>query len=345
MRVRAVAGAAALLWVAACGRHPAAHTAAPPTPAVPVTTAVVSAGRFQAVEEVLGTVRPKTRARIEAKVSARIERLAVVAGQVVRAGDVIAELDTREIQARLGPARALLEQASKELERFKKLQGQQAVTQQEFEAVESRFRVAQGAETEAATQLSYTRIVAPFDGVITRKLADVGDLAAPGRALVEIEDPKHLRLEADVSEAWIGRVKPGDTLPVRIGGLPALVTGVVSEIAPAADPGSRTFLVTLDLPAQTGARAGQFGRALLPVGASEALQAPEKAVRVRGQMEQVFVVADGAARLRLVKTGKHQDGRVELLSGVDTGETVVVDGPERLEDGQPVTAQPAGAAR
>ena len=113
-----------------------------------------------------------------------------------------------------------------------------------------------------------------------------------------------------------------------------------SEIAPAADSASRTFLVKLDLQGTTGLRAGQFGRVAMPVGETSALRGPASAVVQRGQMEIVFVVSDGKAQLRLVKTGKRIGDEVELVSGVSAGEKVVVEGATGLADGQPLTLKP-----
>jgi RND family efflux transporter MFP subunit len=119
-----------------------------------------------------------------------------------------------------------------------------------------------------------------------------------------------------------------------------IVVGTVSEISPIADPVSRTFRVKLDLPPVDGLRTGQFGRVSVPVAETRLLLVPREAVLKRGQMEIVFVVRDGRASLRLVKTGKALDGRVEVLSGLEEGDSVVVRDTDRLIDGQPVTVQP-----
>jgi RND family efflux transporter MFP subunit len=314
----------------------------PPEELPPATVRVQAAERRQrtATEETVGTVRAKLRAVIEAKVTGRIDQLPVVPGQKVKAGEVLASIDAREVQARYDQARAVRQQAEAELKRSASLREQNVLSQAEFDAVQARFRVAEATAAEAATMLDYTKVTAPFEGVITRKHADVGDLATPGKPLLEMEDSRALRLEADVPEAVVGRLTLGQQLPVRIAALEKVIDGVVSEIAPAADPGSRTFLVKLDLPAQTGLRAGQFGRVLMPVGEAAALRVPASAVVQRGQMELVFVVADQRAQLRLVKTGKRLGEEVELISGVSSGERIVVQGAATLFDGQPVTPQP-----
>lgn len=289
-----------------------------------------------ATEDAVGTVRARLHAVIEAKISGRIEKLLVVPGQDVQAGDLLAELDAREVQARRDQAAATRQQAEADLQRANALMAQKILSQAEYDNIQSKFRVANAAATEAETMLTYTKIAAPFAGVITRKYTDVGDLATPGKPLVEMEDSHNLRLETDVPEAVVSNLKVGDQLPVRISSVTNEIIGTVSEVAPAADPNSRTFLVKLDLPPTPGLRAGQFGRASMSVGETTALRVPVSAIVQRGQMELVFVANDGHAQMRIVKTGKRVGGEVEIVSGVDAGEKVVIEGAESLMDGQPV---------
>ncbi len=169
----------------------------------------------------------------------------------------------------------------------------------------------------------------------------MGDLAAPGKPLVNLEDPSALQLWADVPDALGGNVKSGDRLAVRIGTATNEVEGTVAEVSPAADPDSRTFLMKLDLPSAPGLRSGQFGRVAVPVGEANAIRVPLTSVIQRGQMELVFVVANGRAELRLVKTGDRVGDEVEVVSGLNSGEQVVTEGATDLVDGQPVSIQNA----
>jgi RND family efflux transporter MFP subunit len=318
--------------------------AAPPVsenlfPAVVRVQTVENKSRV-ATEDVVGTVRPKLSAALEAKVSGRIEEMLVVPGQTVKAGELLARLDAHEIQARYDQAAAARQQAESDFKRASDLMAQKILSQSEFDAAQSKFRMADAAEAEAKTMLDYTKVIAPFDGVITRKLADVGDLAAPGKALLQMENPGTLRLEADVPEALIDNVKLGDRMAVRIASVTNDIEGTVAEISPAADPNSRTFLVKLDLPDAAGLRSGQFGRVAVPVGEVSAIRVPTSAVVQRGQMELVFVAVNGHAQLRLVKTGRRVGDEVEVVSGLNAGESVVVDGTAHLVDGQPLTVKP-----
>lgn len=330
-----VLAAGLLLTLTGCG-HKSERIEAPSLAAMSVPTQVVASKKRVATEEVVGTVRAKLCSVIEAKVSGKIEQLLVVPGQQVKAGELLAVVDAREVQARYDQAVALRQQADADLKRLTALFEQKILSQAEFDNAQARARVAAAGVTEAETMLGYTKVAAPFAGVITRKHADVGDLALPGKPLLELEDATTLRLEADMPEAVVGRLALGDSLAVRVAALENELEGVVSEIAPAADPGSRTFLVKLDLPPAPGLRTGQFGRVATPVGETTALRVPVSAVVQRGQMEIIFVVSDGKAQLRLVKTGKRLGEEVELVSGVEAGEKIVIEGAARLVDGQPV---------
>lgn len=329
-----VALSGALLLSAACHEPPAL----PPAESLPtatVSTRTLSTEKQQGREAVVGTVRAKLRATLEAKVAGRISKMPVDVGDRVKAGDLIAQLDVEEIGAKLGQAKAHLDQAERDMKRYGSLLSQGAATQQEYDGVRTRYEVAQAAVNEARSMLSYARVTAPFAGVITHKMADKGDLASPGRPLVDLEDPQTLRLESAVSEGLIGFLEAGMTIPVQVGeGAP--IEGAVAEIAPTANPNSRTFAVKIDLPPREDLRVGQFGRALVPTRRMQILRIPEAAVVRRGQMETVFVAKDGRAVLRIIKTGKRFGEELEVVSGLEAGEAVVVSAPHDLRDGQPV---------
>lgn len=291
-------------------------------------------------EEVVGTVRSKIRAMLEAKIAGRIDQLPAAAGQKVRQGEKLAQLEAGEIQARLEQAKAQWEQAARDLKRYEVLIGRDSVTRQEFDAVQARERVIKAAVSEAESSLANATIVAPFDGVVTRKFAEVGDLATPGKPLLEIEDPAHLRFEIDAPEAVLAKMSYGDTLEVIVDALRKPIQGKVGEMAPSADPISRTFHVKIDLPEVEGLRSGQFGRASIPIGQTNSLRAPVSAIFQRGQLEMVFVVTNGKAQLRIVKTGKRLESEIELISGVSDGESVVLSPTPSLLDGQSVSLQP-----
>jgi len=331
------AALAIVLPLGACSRKPHATAYENDLHPVAVRVQTVESKPHVATEEVTGSVRAKLSSVIEAKSTGRIEKMLVVPGQRVKQGEVLVQLDAREIQAKLDQARAVRDQSETNLKRYTALLANKVTPQADFDNAQSANRVAQAALAEAETNLGYMTITAPFDGVITKKSADVGDLATPGKTLLEIEDPTAIRFEADVPEAIIGNIAAGARMAVRSGTLE--MTGTMSEIAPVADAQSRTFLVKLDLPQTPGLRTGQFGRVAVPLSETSVLRIPVSAVVQRGQMEIVFIVQNGRVQLRLVKTGKRFGDEVELVSGIEAKEQIVVENVSRLTDGQRVEVQ------
>ncbi len=331
-------GPVALLLLAGCGKHSAEDAATASGPAMPVSVAEVAVQPLWDEEDVVGNVEAAQRAVLTAKVTGVIDAVNVAPGARVQRGAALAAIDAREIKARLDSAEAAQDQAQKDFARIEKLLQSGSSTRQEFDAATMRLRTADAALVEAQTMLQYAAITAPFDGVVTRKLVEVGDLATPGKPLMEMENSSLLRFECEIPEALIDRLTMGAGLPVLVDAAGAELAGKVSEIAPSASAGSRTFLVKLDLPPAEKLRAGQFGRVRVPVRERPALLVAGDAVVRRGQIESVFVVDGGKARLRLVKTGRKMDGQIEILGGLSGGETVVVRDAHLLEDGSAVEA-------
>jgi membrane fusion protein, multidrug efflux system len=328
---------AGMVLLAGCGKAHPGHTGAQPElPSVQVRTQTVEAKPLAAIEEVVGTVRAKLSATIEAKTSGRITGLPVIVGQKVKAGELVARLDAPEIKARLDQAEASLQQADRDAKRVSSLFDQQAATRAEYEAADSRYQVAKAVVAEARAIMGFVEILAPFDGVVTRKWVNVGDQATPGKPLVDIEDPSKLRLEADVPEAIASSIKEDARLTIRVGQSTGDLSGTMAEIAPIADPTSRTVRVKLDVPASPGLMLGQFARLMVPAGEYTSMRVPTSALVRRGQMEILFVVENQHARLHLVKTGRRVNDETEILSGLDSGDSVVLDNPWQLVDGQPL---------
>ena len=332
--------ALATLLLPGCGRKPDTHpTSQPDLAAAQVQVQTAESKQRATTEEVVGTVQAKQHATLEAKLSGRIDKMPVLLGQAVKAGQLVARLDAAEIKARVEQAEASLQQAERDWKRTSALFDQQAATRSDYEAADSRYRVAKAAVAEAQAMMGYVEILAPFDGVVTKKWADVGDLATPGKPLIGLEDPSMLQLEADVPDAIASRIQQDARLAIRIDSLKGELTGTVREIAPTADPASRTLRVKLDLLQTAGLRSGQFARLVVPVGESSSVRVPTSAVVLRGQLEILFVVTNQRAQLHLVKTGRTIGDEVEILAGLASGESVVVGGAALLTDGQPVEAK------
>jgi len=308
-------------------------------PTLPVHAALVSAERIPLLTEVPATIRPAERAVIAAKLTGTIANLPWGLGQSVRAGEVLLTLSAPETEARVRQAQAQLAEAGRAAERERTLVTKGVNPPDALRDAEDRLRFAQASLAEAEAMLAYAEVRAPFAGVVTEKHVLSGDLATPGLPLLAIESTQHLRAEGTIPERLAASLHIGDSLDVTFDDAPVPVTGKIEELSSAADAVSRSLLVKVALPAGS-ARSGQFARLLVPAGEADALLVPLGAVSRFGQMERVFVIEQARAVLRLVKTGRSSGSRVELLSGVNAGEQVVLAPPAALRDGAPVAVQP-----
>jgi RND family efflux transporter MFP subunit len=291
-------------------------------------------------QEVIGTVRARNTAAISSTVVGKVSTLPVTLGRSVRAGDVLARISADEIGAQVEQSDAVYARAKADFDRAQKLIDRQAIPKAQYDAAVAELRLARGRRAEAGAKADHTVLRAPFAGVVTAKPANVGDTAMPGQTLLVLEDPRSLRLEATVPEIAARSLRPGETVPIRIDGGREL-SGVVAEISPAADPISRTVLAKVDLPADPALHSGLLARLRLPSPQSRTIVVPSGSLVRRGQLEEVFVVEGGRARLRLVKSGPSRaDGATEILSGLSDGDVVVTSGVAGLVDGQPVEAAP-----
>ena len=194
---------------------------------------------------------------------------------------------------------------------------------------------ARAASEAAGTTESFARIMAPFDGVVTAKMVEPGNMAAPGTPLMRVEDTRGFRLDVRVDESRVGQIGLGASVPLSFdagtGGTTTTLTGTVTEIARAVDADARAFLVKITLPGTAGLRSGMFGRARFAGRARRALTVPAGAVVRRGQVTSVFVVEKGVARLRLVNVSG-----TEILAGLSEAETVIVLPSAGVTDGRRV---------
>lgn len=202
--------------------------------------------------------------------------------------------------------------------------------------VNEKIQQAAAAQRAAEAQLSYLRIQAPFAGIVTARMAEPGNLAAPGMPLLRVEQAGNYRLAASFPEPVLGKVKRGQSLPVRIDALGIETEGTVAEISPTVDAATRTVLLKVTLPGHASLRSGLFGKAMAPAGSQEVLRVPVSAVRESGQLSSVFVVQENVARSRMVKLAETRDGFRQVLSGLNPGDRIVGNPPASLRDGDPV---------
>jgi RND family efflux transporter MFP subunit len=328
-----------LLMVAGCGQgqEPSRPGEVPPAtavqPAIQAVVIEVKPSQVPVTVEVTGQVAAIYQATLASRIQGTIDELLVREGSLVRKGQTLLVLDNRDLRAELARVTAELDNADAHLTRMKELYRKDAVSKQELENAMRSFRVAEAGRRAVLAQLSYTIVKAPFDGVITEKKVERGELASPGQPLLRIENPDQLRLEATVAEGDIRAVSVGASIPIVIDALGSVpFKGTVSQILPAGDPQTHTFTMKVDLPKTAGLKSGMFGRLRLEKGMSHTLFLPKSAFIERGELAGLFVVgSDQIARLRWVKVGRTLEQGVEVLSGVNVGERVMVDGTKGRE--------------
>jgi len=237
----------------------------------------------------------------------------------------VSEARTAQLRAGISQARAAVSRAQAGLKE----------TQSTIESSRAGEAVAAAGIGVASSNLDYGVLRAPFAGVVTRKLAQAGEMAGPGQPLLQIQDVHQLRLEVAIPEELLARVQVGQRLPIDVDALGARVTGVVRQLVPAADPSSHSFTVKLRV---SDARLipGMYGRLSLSRGLRKALVIPATALIKRGQLAGVYLSRDGQAEFRLVKTRALDKERLEVLTGLTGDETLVVNPPEGLTQGAPL---------
>lgn len=319
--------------------------------------------------QAIGSVRAEQTSTLAAQMMGNITEMRVHEGDRVQRGQVLAVIDesqpraaldraiaaTHASQQELTAAETDLSLAESTLKRFQMLHERKSVSPQEFDEIKARQQAAlarrdmaradqeqaKAALAQAQTMLSYTTIRAPFDAVVTEKKVDSGALALPGVPLFTVEDVRRYRLEAAVNESDLAYVRIGQAAPVLIDALgDRELKGKVVEVVPAADPGSRSFLVKVELPSDSRLRSGLFGHAELTRGLRESVLVPRTAIVERGQLQAVFVVDQyKIATLHFITVGKPLKDEVEVLAGIQDGDRLVAS-PAGLElDGKQIEAQ------
>jgi RND family efflux transporter MFP subunit len=319
--------------------------------------------------EAVGTVRAGQTSPLASQMMGNIVEIRVHEGDRVQRGQVLAVIDEAQpraamdratgadnaAQQQLAVADSDLALAESTLKRYQSLYERKSVSPQEFDEVKARYQgalarrdISRAGQTQAKatlsqarTALAYTRILAPFDGVVTEKKADPGTLASPGLPIFTVEGAGRYRLEATVNENDLRFVRLGDSVPVVVDALGNTeLKGTVIQVVPAADPGSRSFLVKIELPADRQLRSGLFGRAQFSRGNRASLLIPQTSVIERGQLQGVYVLdQDRVAGLRYVTLGKTTGTQVEVLAGLQEGERMVAKPGELDLNGKRIEAQ------
>lgn len=302
---------------------------------------LVTAERTVGMESVtaVGSVHPRRKTDVASQLLASVREIKPRPGDRVKAGDVLIVLDNRELVAQQREAAASMAAAEADLVtrranymRIKDLVG--SASAEEISNAEGAFRVSETLVKRAKetisrieVQITYTKIAASTDGLVSDRFAEPGDLATPGKPLLTIYDPNDLELQVNVPESLASGISIGQKLDIRIDANNLISTALVREIVPQAQQASRSVLVKLALPQSTPnpILPGMYGRASIPVGRAERLWLSEKAIVKLGQLDLVEVADDdGTLTRRFVRVGRVADGNAEILSGLSAGERVAL---------------------
>lgn len=318
---------------AACGTDSAPEARSPRGEPRAIVAIEVGGGGAGGVYRAAGTVRSLRRAELGTRMIGRIESVRVRAGDRVRAGQMLATFDRATQAAARRQAAAGLDLAAANLRRIERLYADSAVPLAQLDAARAGFAQAEGQAAAAEAELTYAELVAPFAGLVTARLADPGDLVAPGRPIVVIEDEGLREIVVAAPEPITARLRPGQTVEVEVGTEGRRVVAQVVAVVPAVDPASRTVEIRLGTAERLASNLTAV--AFLPVpGVAGEVTIPPGALVERGQLTGVYLFApDSTVRLRWVRLGRRLPGWIEVASGLKPGD-LVAGHPAGIRDGE-----------
>lgn len=298
-----------------------------------------------------GQVVAADRTYINAKTNGYVTSIEVELGSSVNEGQVLARISNEELSARKARTEAMVQEAESgfelaeiEFNRMKRLLEKATATQREYDMAKSQYERAQAgleqakkALDEVNTFVGYTIIKAPFSGKITEKLVDQGALIDPSRPLFVLEKESLAEVEFFVPTSLYGEVRTGLELMVQVEGFTEEVVGKVVEISSSAAQAGGQFRARLAFDDElSGLIPGSYAKVLLPqnTDGNRSIRVPEESLVKRGELIGVYVVSNsGRAMLRWIRTGKTFNGQTEVLSGLTTGEDIILNAPANVADG------------
>lgn len=315
--------------------------------AIPVEVATVSVGSIDRTATLSGTLEPVRSVGVNAQLSGALLSVRAEEGDRVSAGQTLATVDARELQAQARSAEASLALARSTAERSAKMWKDRIVTEMEYERDQAALASAQASLDAIRTRLGYASVRAPIAGVVTEKRVEAGDVVQSQTRLFTVADVSTLVVRVDVSEMDVTGIRAGQEVGVTVDALGgAWFQGVVRRVFPAADSATRMVPVEVALggPDARRLKPGFMARVTFTLGERPGVVlAPATAVVGSGDARAVVVVRDGRGVRRPVRLGAASGARVEILEGLAAGETVVVAGAENVRDSGAVrVVRPAG---
>lgn len=310
-----------------------------PSRGMPVTTGNVRTGTIREEVSAVGTLLANESVMLRPEVDGRIAGIHFTEGQTVRRGAKLVTLDAAEIEARLAAADAEANLNRGRLKRAEELHGKNFISAQALDEARENLNQSLARQAEARARLDKMVISAPFEGVAGLRQASPGAYVKAGQDIARLEGIGTLKVDFRVPELFLRKIRTQQQVQIGVDAFPGeAFRGAIYAIEPAVDEQTRTVLVRAHLP-NPGARLkpGMFARVNLVLDTREnALLVPEQALVPRGGERYVFRIANGKAVLTKVEIGIRRPGEVEIVNGLAAGETIVVDGQLRLQDGSAV---------
>lgn len=308
--------------------------------ALPVKAGKVLTGRISEEVTAVGTLLANESVMIRPEVEGRISAIHFAEGQLVRQGARLVSLDSSEIEAQLAAVKAELNLNRNRMRRAEELQAKNFISAEALDVARENLNQSIAREAEIRAKLDKMTIRAPFEGVAGLRQVSPGAYVKAGQDIARLEGIGTLKLDFRVPENFLGRIRTQQDAAVNVDAYPGeSFRGAIYAIEPAVDEQTRTVLLRARIP-NPGVRLkpGMFARVTLVLDTrTNALLVPEQALVPRGQERYVFRIADGKAALTKVDIGLRRPGEVEIVRGLSAGDTIVVDGQLRLQDGSAVT--------
>jgi membrane fusion protein (multidrug efflux system) len=354
--MRAIASVASALLAAllvACSRPPTATASAQPQQAATgVRTIQVVEADVPRTTAFTGSLRATQEAEVAAGAAGLVTKARVERGSALASGQVVVELDARQLalvaeeaRANLASAQADAEQASKDCERDVRLLARGAITKQEDEKAQATCRMKDQALAAARSRtrrsdqsLADATVRAPFAGVVSERYVSAGEWVQQGAKVAHLVQTDPLRLELTAPEALAGSIRQGQEVTFTVSALPGRVFGgTVAYVAPSLRSATRDLVFEALVKNGDGAlKPGMFATATLAAGTERLVVVPKAALHEADGVTRLYVVKDGRVEARVVETGSAEGATVALRKGAAAGEQVVVEAPSTLIDGMAV---------
>lgn len=302
---------------------------------------VVAPARAEVQDRVaaVGTLQSREAVELTSEVNGRVVALNFEPGQRVEQGQLLVQMDDRQARVELRVAEAQYADALRQFERANSLRSNNSISQAQVDALRTALDVAEAQRDAARTRVDDHRIEAPFAGIVGLVDISVGAYVTIGDSIATLDATDPMELTFSVPERYLGQVSLGQRLNARTAAFPdRIFDGTLAELGTRLDELSRSLPVKAVIAnPDNRLRPGQFMSVSLTLQEREALVVPEQAVLVQGAKAFVFVAEQDQARRTEVVLGAREPGMVEVLSGLDQGDSVIVTGQDRLSSGDPIT--------